>query len=137
MNTFFALLLTSLSHAAPLPKMQFTYEPVEGEAPSSCTHVQISDLPDWDVNCVTPYGTKTYTVHVIVREYPRASDTGLEILYWITEPGDTETSSRKYHSTTAFFHLNGATSLSDFSLSQGVENDQSSLTLGWEKPNQP
>lgn len=131
---FFALLLTQLSLAAPVPKMVFTYEPVEGEAASLCDARQIQDLPDWDVTCVTPYATKTFGAHVIVRESPHASDTSVEILYWVTERGDSGTTPRKYHSSSALFHLKGSTTLADFSLSQGVENDQSSLVLGWAAP---
>jgi hypothetical protein len=131
---FFALLLAPLALAAPLPKFDFTYEPVEGEAASACTKRQIQDLPDWDVTCFTPYAKKTFSAHVIVREYPRAPDTGVEILYWVIEPGDKPTSPRKYHSASALFHLKGATTVSDFSLSQGVENDQASLVLNYVTP---
>lgn len=126
-----SLLLSLAAQADPL--MHFSYEPAE-DASTSCTHQQIRDLPDYAVTCATPYGTKTFTAHVIVRQAPRGNDTGAELLYWVTEPGDTETSPRKYHSTTALFHLKGSTSLTDFSLSQGVENDQASLVLGWRNP---
>ena len=119
---------------APEPKMEFAYEPVEGEEPSSCVHERIRDLPDWDVVCETPYGKKTYSAHVIVREYPRQGATGLEILYWVSEPGDTPTSPHKFHSTSALVHLRGSTSLDSFSLSQGVENDMALLTLRLRMP---
>jgi len=129
MNTLVALLLAALAHAEP-PKMQFTYEPADGETPASgCIHAQVRDLPDWDVTCVTPFGTKTYSAHVVVNESSRGSSTAVEILYWVSEPGNATT--RTYHSTSALFHLKGATTLADFSLSQGVENDQASLVLGW------
>jgi hypothetical protein len=134
MTTLLTLFLAHLSLATPLPKFDFTYEPIEGEAASACTKTQIQDLPDWDVTCLTPYAKKTFSAHVIVREYPRATDTGVEILYWVTEPGDKPTSPRKYHSATAFFHLKGATTLNDFSLSEGVENDQASLVLNYVTP---
>jgi len=131
---FFALLFASTqAHAAVAgsSRFHFRYEPVEGEPATLCTHKQIRDLPDWSVECKTGYGTKTFTVHLIVREYPRQGETGVEILYWVTEPGDTPTSPRKYHSTSALFRLKGDSGLSSFLLSQGVENDMASLVLGW------
>ena len=126
MNLLFALLLPVLSHA----DLRFTYEPVEGEGPTSCVHKQIRDLPDYDVKC----GAKRFTAHVIVRGGPVQNDTSLEILYWVTEPGDTETSPRKYHSTSALLHLKGKAELANLSLSQGVEDDSASLVLGWKAP---
>jgi len=122
-----SLLFPLWALAAPL--FQFSYEPVEGEAASACEFKQINDLPDYAVKCKTPYDVKTYTAHVVVREYQRAGDTGAEVLYWVTEPGEPN----KYHSTSALLHLTGKTSLSDFSLSQGVENDMASLVLSWKK----
>ena len=134
MNIFLHLFLPMLSLAAPEPKLEFSYEPVEGEAPSVCSHERIRDLPDWDVSCNTPYGAKKFSAHVIVREYPRNNSTGIEILYWVTEPGDAPNAVRKFHSTSGFFHLKGATELEGFSLSQGVENDFAQLTLRFRKP---
>jgi hypothetical protein len=129
--TLFPFLLTHLAFAQPT--MTFTYEPAEGQEPSPCTYEQIKDLPDYDVTCATPFGVKNFGAHVIVREFPHASkgDTGVEILYWVTERGDAQ---RKFHSTSALFHLKGSTTLADFSLSQGVENDFASLALGWRNP---
>ncbi|MGZ3651029.1 MAG: hypothetical protein ACXVB9_05590 [Bdellovibrionota bacterium] len=132
MNTLVALLFAFLAHAEPGVKMQFTYEPADGETPASrCTHAQVRDLPDWDVTCVTPYGTKTYSAHVVVHENSGGPSTTVEVLYWVSEPGESTSPTRTYHSTSALFHLKGTTSLADFSLSQGVENDQASLVLGW------
>ncbi|HEY8278428.1 MAG TPA: hypothetical protein VIH99_02315 [Bdellovibrionota bacterium] len=125
---------TPFSHAKPVPEMHFRYEPSEQEPATDCTHVQIRDLPDWDVTCETPFGRKTFTAHVIVREYPKEDSTGLEILYWVREPGELPNSPGKYHSTTAFMHFTKGSSLADFSLFQGVENDMASLRLRWKSP---
>lgn len=113
--------------------MHFRYQPVEGETATNCQHTQIRDLPDWKVICSTAYGTKTYTAHVIVRQYNNATKTGLELLYWVTEPGETPTSVHKFHSTSALMKFKGSTELLDFSLSQGVENDMATLDLSWTK----
>jgi len=137
MNTLFAMLMglfTASSSAQTVPKMHFTYEPNEMEL-SSCTHEQIQDLPDWRVACQTPYGMKTFTAHVIVRDYPKGETTGVEILYWVTEPGDTPTSPSIFHTTSALLNVKGANPLVGFSLSQGVESDYASLVLGWESGN--
>ena len=127
--SFFLGLFTTAEAASP--KMIFRYEPFEGEGPSQCVHEQIQDLPDWRVTCDTPYGKKKFTAHVVLRELPRKELTGLEILYWVTEPGEKPNAPPKFHSTSALFTLKGNTSLDHFSLSQGVENDFASLTLAW------
>jgi len=138
MSTILTLLLMSFSGQAStelateqMQQMHFKYQPVE-HTDWPCTHKQIRDLPDWKVECESIYGKKVFTAHVIVREHPRSGgDTGLEILYWVTAPGDTPTSPRKYASTTALLTLSGNTSLENFSFSQGVENDAAYLVLGW------
>lgn len=109
------------------PRMNFTYVPNDGSRVEACTHTRIRDLPDWAVVC----GRRTYTAHVILRKGDRtlAPQTSFEILYWVTEPGDTPTSVRKYHSTTALIHLKQRTDLYSMTLFQGVENDQASLRL--------
>lgn len=112
--------------------MNFTYQPMEG-AGTECTHKQIRDLPDYAVECATPYGTKVFTAHVIVRENLREKNTGLEVLYWVTAPGDTPTSPRKFDSTSALINLSGKTKLENFSLGQGVENDAAYLNLFWRR----
>lgn len=136
---FFALFFSLTEGRAALPanaeNFRFRYEPVEGEAATLCTHKKIRDLPDWNVVCETGYGKKTYSVHLIVREYPRAGETGVEILYWVSEPGETPTSPHKFHSTSALLHLRGEKAgLGDFIMSQGVENDFASLVLSWDGP---
>lgn len=128
---FLSCLPPASSFAAPGEAgMVFSYQPMESAA-WPCEHKRIRDLPDWTVTCESQYGTKTFTAHVIVRESKRPVNTGLEILYWVTAPGDTETSPRKYDSTSALINLSGQTKLEDFSFSQGVENDAASLTLRW------
>lgn len=108
--------------------MSFRYVPNEGKA-FDCTHTRIRDLPDWTIDC--GQGEKTFTAHVIVRKYSREAmpQTGLEILYWVTEPGETPTSIRKYHSTTALLQLTDKTDVHSLILFQGVENDMASLRL--------
>lgn len=131
MNILFLLLWSSLSFALPGGEnMRFTYQPME-DAAWPCTHKRIRDLPDWEVTCESVYGRKIFSAHVVVRENPRKVNTGIEILYWVTAPGDTETSPRKYSSTSALLNLTGTTKIQDFSFSQGVENDAAYLTLGW------
>ncbi len=112
----------------------FTYIPHEGDGlPNAgvleCTHERIRDLPDWKVVCGK--NEKTYTAHIILRQAQKSSEpqTMLEIMYWITEPGDTPTSVRKYHSVSANIYLREKTDLFRMVLYQGVENDQSSLRL--------
>ena len=96
----------------------------------ACTATQVQDLPDWDVAC----GKRNFGAHVVVNESPHGSDTAEEILYWVTERNGPPLKPRTYHSTSAIFHLKGATSLAGFSLSEGIENDQASLVLGWAAP---
>jgi hypothetical protein len=127
------LLLAGLLPAAQPAKLVFHYQLAEGEGPSECSQAQIRDLPDWKVSCRTPYGEKTYTAHVVVREYTKEAAAGLEILYWVTEPGATESAPPVFHSTSALLKWRGSGSLEGFSLSQGVENDLASLVLGWKK----
>jgi hypothetical protein len=115
-----------------LHSMSFIYQPVE-DVSTFCTHEQIRDLPDWNVSCETPYGKKTFKAHVIIRENPRGHNTGLEILYWVTAPGDKPTSPGKYHSTTLLLNLEGDTKMQDFALSQGVENDMAYLMMRWQR----
>ncbi len=113
--------------------MRFEYQPMEDVA-SSCIHKQIRDLPDWEVRCETLYGeVKTFTAHVVVNEHPREDSLGVEVLYWVTAPGETDTSPRKYSSTSALLRLAGKTKLHDFSFSQGIENDGAYLVLGWKR----
>lgn len=125
------LLLTPFAFAAG-ENFAFTYQPME-DVGTACTHKQIRDLPDYAVECKTPYETKTFTAHVVVREAAREKNTGLEVLYWVTAPGDTPTSPRKYSSISALINLTGKTKFEDFSFSQGVENDAAYLTLGWRR----
>lgn len=124
----FASLLSNAALAAPL-KMSFQYVPNEGGQILECAHTRIRDLPDWKVDCGN--GQKTFTAHVIARQYQRepTPQTGLEILYWVTEPGETPTSVRKYHSTTMFLQLKYKTEVHSLVLYQGVENDMASLRL--------
>ena len=114
--------------------MKFMYVPHEGSGlPNNgvldCTHERIRDLPDWTVKCGK--NEKTYTAHVIVRQATRDFEpqSMIEILYWITEPGETPTSIRKYHSNSSSIYLKDKTSVFSMILYQGVENDQSSLRL--------
>lgn len=124
----FVSLISTQALASPL-KMSFKYVPHEGSESLDCTHTRIRDLPDWKVDCGN--GQKTFTAHVIARKYQRepTPQTGLEVLYWITEPGETPTSVRKYHSTTLFLQLTNKTDVHSLTLFQGVENDQASLRL--------
>lgn len=116
--------------AAGEPRMSFTYVPNSEDAPMlSCRHERIRDLPDWKVLCGN--GEKSFTAHVIIRRMDRAQipQTSMEILYWVTEPGDTPTSVHKFHSTTALIHLRNQTDVYSMTLYQGVENDQASLRM--------
>ncbi len=113
--------------------MVFHYQPAEGEGPSLCSHERIRDLPDWKVSCQTPYALKTFTAHVVVQEYPNKTAAGLEILYWVTEPGTTPLAPSIFHSTSALLKWQGSGTLAGFALSQGVENDLASLALGWQQ----
>jgi|GEM_PF-5651531 len=123
----------TLPSRAATENMRFTYQPME-DLGTECTHKQIRDLPDWDVACETPYGLKKFSAHVVVRENHRGEEkTGLEVLYWVTAPGDTETSPRKYSSTSALIGLSGKTKLEDFTFSQGIENDAAYLSLDWKR----
>ena len=129
LQLFFATLALSSPEA---DRLRFTYQPME-DVGTPCTHKQIRDLPDYAVECATPYGTKLFTAHVVVREAAREKNTGLEVLYWVTAPGDTETSPRKFDSSSLLLNVAGKTKLEDFSFSQGVENDAAYLTLGWKR----
>ncbi len=127
-SLLFVLLISSPALADTV-KMWFRYTPSDGIGILECTHERIRDLPDWRVNCGN--GQKTFTAHVVVRLYQRGENpqTGLEVLYWVTEPGETPTSVRKYHSTTMFLKLTNKTGVHSLRLDQGVENDQASLQL--------
>lgn len=132
MNSFLLLLLTPFAFAQALTtdQMRFSYQPME-DVGTECSHKQIRDLPDYAVECVTPYETKLFTAHVIVRESVREKNTGLEVLYWVSAPGDTPTSPHKFDSSSLLLNMAGKTSLENFSFSQGVENDGAYLTLGF------
>lgn len=121
----------SNSHQNLYQNMKFHYVPVEGEPSTLCYHTRIRDLPDWDIACPTNYGKKTFSAHVVLRQYSGADKTGLELLYWVTEPGETPRSIRKYHSTSALMKFKGSTDLMGLSIGQGVENDQAYLNLTW------
>lgn len=128
MNIFFQLILLINSTAWASSPMQFSYVPNEGPR-LDCVHEKIRDLPDWKVICGN--GEKEFTAHVILRQRHKDSEpqTGLELLYWVTAPGETPTSVKKYHSTTALLHMKGKAEVSRFVIFQGVENDQASLRL--------
>ena len=126
------LAFSSHPSAQQSDRLRFTYQPME-DVGTECSHKQIRDLPDYAVECVTPYGIKLFTAHVVVREAPREKNTGVEVLYWVTAPGDTETSPRKFDSSSLLLNVAGKTKLEDFSFSQGVENDAAYLTLGWRR----
>lgn len=134
MQTILLLFLSWMSFAIPLPTLHFTYQPVEGDASTHCSHEKIRDLPDYQVVCGTPDGKKVFTAHVIVRGHSGVDKTGLELLYWVTAPGETPTSPHKFHSTTALMRFSGQTSLQEFRLSQGIENDMAWLVLDWTAP---
>lgn len=110
--------------------MSFSYEPSESE-PSSCTHEQIRDLPDWQVICFTPSGKKEFVAHVVVKESQRDEEpkTTLEILYWVTQRR--ENTSPLFHSGTSMMRLNKSSSIESMRLSQSVENDYASLVMDW------
>ena len=135
------MLLPSFSMAAEAPSVEMKFSYVPNEAPElpnggilECRHARVRDLPDWTVTC-GPQGEKTFSAHVVIRIAKRSQEPGtmLEILYWVTEPGDSPTSVRKYHSTTALLQLKDPTDLMRLVLFQGVENDQASLrmTVEW------
>lgn len=107
--------------------MHFRYEPNEGAEAIECTHKQIKDLPDWDIEC----GEKKFSAHVIVRPYfhERAPKTKIEILYWVVEPGKKPRDTNIFHSSSFMVRLKEKTDLYSVSLSQGVENDFAGLTL--------
>lgn len=132
MSSLLLLLLTPFAFAQPLStdQMRFSYQPMEDVA-TECTHKQIRDLPDYAVECVTPYETKLFTAHVIVRESVREKNTGLEVLYWVSAPGETPTSPHKFDSSSLLLNMAGKTKLENFSFSQGVENDGAYLELGF------
>lgn len=118
--------------------MKFAYVPHEAsDLPNAgvleCTHERIRDLPDWKVVCGG--GEKVFTAHVVLRIGKRedAPKTVIEILYWVTAPGETPTSVRKYHSTSALVYLNEPTDMAKLNISQGVENDMATLTMVVEK----
>lgn len=125
---FFAL-LSSTAFALPEPDFRFSYEPNEGAEGVNCTHERIRDLPDWKIRCPFFGETKEFTAHVVLREMPRKEGTLLEILYWVTAPGEAPGKAPKFHSTSALIRLKGESSLSGLSLAQGVENDYASLVL--------
>ncbi len=133
-NFMFVVFFLFGASASAEVKMNFTYIPHEGDGlPNqgvlSCTHERIRDLPDWKIVCGKE--EKTYTAHVIIRKMDRSFEpqTAIEILYWVTEPGDTPTSIRKYHSTSATIRLKQQTNVDSITLYQGVENDMASLRL--------
>ena len=121
------ILSGNIAHGA---KMKFTYEPNELPA-SACEHEQIRDLPDWKVICKTPYETKEFVAHVIVRESQRKEEpqTFLEILYWVTERRPKQ--APLFHSGTSMIRLKKGSSIESMRLSQSVENDYASLVMDW------
>jgi hypothetical protein len=132
MNLILVILLTPLAFAVG-ERLQFTYQPME-DAATVCSHKKIRDLPDYHVECITPYETKLFSAHVVVRENVRKINTGMEVLYWVTAPGDTPTSPHKFNSSSLLLNVSGKSNLEDLSFSQGVENDRAYLTLKWKRP---
>lgn len=129
--SLFACLATPIA-LADGEAFQFSYVPNEGMAASKCRHAQIEELPDYRVKCTTEFGQdKVFTAHVVLREYKRAAPlgTGLEILYWVTEPGTRPGQGPQFHATTALLNFRGESSLADLYLAQAVENDYASLVL--------
>ncbi|RZA09831.1 MAG: hypothetical protein EOP11_00315 [Proteobacteria bacterium] len=112
--------------AAPLIKFQ--YVPNEGGEILDCEHKPIRDLPDYDVQCGPK---KRFTAHVIVRELNGGPETKFEILYWVTEPGETDRAPRKFHGNTTWIKLKEKSGLASLWIAQAVENDYASLTLDW------
>lgn len=132
-SLFLCFILWTVTAQAAVPEMNFTYVPNEaGDLPDAgnlkCEFQRIRDLPDWKVSCGAE---KTFTAHVVIRSMQRdsAPQTAFEILFWVTEPGESPNSSHKFHSTTAILELEKATSFSRLVIYQGVENDQASLKL--------
>lgn len=116
--------------ALPEPNMHFSYQPNEGFAAVNCRHERIRDLPDWRVKCNFLGTEKEFTAHVILREYAKADgNSGVELLYWVTEPGKHPNSPVNFHTTSAFLGFKGNSKLADLSIGQGVENDYASLVL--------
>lgn len=114
--------------ASAAPLLKFTYVPNEGAEMRNCTHKPIRDLPDYEVFC----GDKSFTAHVIVRELNGGPQTKLELLYWVTEPGETDRAPPKFHGSSVWIRLaDNKSSFASVSLAQAVENDYASLTLDW------
>jgi hypothetical protein len=117
----------ALTAALPEPKFRFQYVPNEGAGIHRCTHERIRDLPDWEITCEGL--KKKFVAHVIIRHHHKDSRSSIEILYWVTDRGDTNTTPPKFHSTTAWIHLTKPGEAGRISLSQGIENDYASLAL--------
>lgn len=124
----FSLWLALAAHANTDGELRFQYVPNEGEAPTACTHKRIRDLPDWAVRCETPYGTKVFTAHVVIRQ---PNPLAIEILYWVTDPAAAPGGGPAFHSTTTYLRWKDKNAPVAASLAQGIENDYASLTLDW------
>jgi len=127
--TILSLFFSLWAQAAvlPEPNFRFQYSPNESGEIRRCTHERIRDLPDWEITCEGM--KKKFVAHVIIRHYHRESNSSIEILYWVTDRGETSSTAPKFHSTTAWIHLTKPGQAGSMSLSQGVENDYASLVM--------
>lgn len=121
---------TSPTQAPLEERVHFSYSTSDGEFQLSCKH-WIANEGAGDFSVICGKGTPTvkeYSVHLVVREHPRATKTSFEILYWVTDR-NTKASVPDFKSHSQIINVAGSTKLQSFSMSQGLENDASFLQL--------
>jgi hypothetical protein len=111
-------------------KIEFSYSTSDGEFQLACKHwIQNEGAGDFNVLCGKGTPTKKeYSVHLVVREHPRASTTSFEVLYWVTDR-NTSDPVPHFSSQTQIFTVDGKSHLREFIMSQGLENDAAQMRL--------
>ena len=138
------ILMAALPHMAqalpaPIPPeklqdmIQFSYASTDGSFQLNCTHWIYNRMAgDFDVVCGK--GTKwlkEFSVHLLIRTVPTAKTTSFEIIYLLTDRNSKGPVPR-FSSHSQLFTVDNTTSIKEFNMSLGVENDYAQLTLKYQ-----
>jgi hypothetical protein len=104
-------------------KLTFKYMGFDGGEILNCSHKEINEWGDFNVDC----GRKNFAVHLKVSKYTRLviPKVSFETLFWVTDRSD----NYKGTGTTVWHHLNEETNLNSIVISQSTDNDTAGLYL--------
>jgi len=111
--------------------LEFRYQPAE-DSGVPCTHgIENPMSGEWKVRCRYFSQTKTFSVHLRVRQMYRAAKpaTWFELLYWVSRDRPKPEVTSEFTGTTLNFMVSQEADLHSFQVGQQVENGYADLAM--------